>query len=108
MRVLKFIVEGQIIKRDPNCDFSNLIPGTDGYLKAEFSFSSEWNGCVKIASFERNGKSCAVEVLRDGKTCLIPWRITENPLFKVRVVGKKDGLRLITNSVLVKQNGGKK
>ena len=39
MRTLKFIVEGQIIKQDPNCDFSNLVPGTEGYLRAEFSFS---------------------------------------------------------------------
>lgn len=28
MRTLKFIVEGQAIKQDPNCDFSGLIPGT--------------------------------------------------------------------------------
>ena len=39
MRTLKFIVEGQIIKQDPSCDFTNLVPGTEGYLRAEFSFS---------------------------------------------------------------------
>ena len=41
MRTLKFIVNGQIIKQDPKCDFSNLIPASEGYLVAEFSFSKE-------------------------------------------------------------------
>ena len=34
MRSLKFIVNGQIIEKDPSFDFDNLVPGSDGYLKA--------------------------------------------------------------------------
>ena len=39
MRTLKFIVDGQILRQDPTCDFSNIVPGTEGYLIAEFAFS---------------------------------------------------------------------
>lgn len=38
MRTLKFIVDEQIIRQDPNCDFSNLVPGSKGYLQAYFHF----------------------------------------------------------------------
>ena len=51
MRTLKFIVEDQIIRPDPNCDFSGLVPGTKGYLKAEFAFSKAWDEYVKVAGF---------------------------------------------------------
>lgn len=34
MRTLSFIVNGQIIKKNPECDFSNLIPGTSRLFKS--------------------------------------------------------------------------
>lgn len=108
MRTLKFIVNKQDIKEDPNCDFTGLVPGTEGYLQAEFSFSKEWDGCTKVAGFySRMGKEYPPQVLEDGKTCMIPAKALKGQVFGVRVVGKKDGLRMITNKVLVLQNGGK-
>lgn len=34
MRTLSFIVDGQIIKQNPECDFGNLIPGTSRVFKS--------------------------------------------------------------------------
>ena len=107
MRTLKFIVEGQIIKQDPSCDFTNLVPGTEGYLRAEFSFSPEWNGCVKVASFwSAVGDEYPPQVLSDGVSCLIPDEATQRYAFKVGVIGKSNTVRLVTNKAIVKQNGG--
>lgn len=107
MRTLKFIVEGQIIKQDPNCDFSNLVPGTEGYLRAEFSFSPEWNRCSKVASFwSAVGDEYPPQVLTDGKSCLIPAEATQRYAFKVGVIGKNSNTKLITNKAIVKQTGG--
>lgn len=107
MRTIKFIIDGQIIKQDPNCDFTNLIPGTEGYLQAEFSFSPEWNNCVKVASFwSKNGKEYPPQILSDGKTCMIPTEAASKPSFKVGVIGKNKTMRLTTNKVVVQQNGG--
>ena len=107
MRTLKFIVEGQIIKQDPNCDFTNLVPGTEGYLRAEFSFSPEWNGCVKVASFwSAVGDEYPPQVLSDGVSCMIPNEATQRYAFKVRVIGKNNTVRLVTNKAIVKQTGG--
>ena len=108
MRTLKFIVEGLIIKPDPNCDFGNLIPGTEGYLNAEFSFSPEWNGHQKVASFwSMMGTEYPPQVLTDGKTCCIPAEALKNRVFRVQVIGKSVNSRLITNKLSVNQNGGK-
>ena len=109
MRVLKFIVDKQIIKQDPNCDFSNLVPGTEGYLRAEFSFSPEWKGCAKVASFwSAVGDEYPPQVLTDGVSCIIPDEATQRYAFKVGVIGKSATIRLTTNKAIVKQDGGAK
>lgn len=109
IRTLKFIVNGQIITLDPSCDFSGLVPGTNSYLRAEFTFSPEWNGCVKVASFwSALGREYPPEVLRDGNSCIIPAEALEKRIFKIKVIGRNGGTMLSTDKVAVYQNGGKK
>lgn len=108
MRTLKFIVEGLIIKQDPNCDFSNLVPGTKGYLQAEFSFSDEWKRCNKVVAFlsSDNTREFPPQILEDGKTCMIPAEATARKTFAIKIIGGKSDLKLITNKVIVTQDGG--
>jgi hypothetical protein len=107
MRTLKFVVDGQIIKPDPNCDFSDLVPGTEGYLQAEFSFSSEWSGYAKVAGFwSVLGEEYPPQILQAGKTCIIPSDILKKRIFKIQIIGKRGDLRLKTNKIEVKQTGG--
>lgn len=109
MRTLRFIVDEQIIRKDPTCDFSNLVPGSKGLLVAEFSFTKEWDGCAKVAAFYSPlGREYPPRVLADGKTCVIPFEALEKRAFKVQVIGQKSDLKLKTNKVTVSQNGGKK
>ena len=105
MRTLRFIVEDQIITPDPYCDFAGLVPGTEGYLQAEFSFSQEWNGCGKIAEFRRYSTSKPASVKLAGNTCIIPAESLLGKVFKVSVIGIRKGFRIQTNMVEVKQNG---
>ena len=108
MRTLKFIVEGQTIRQDPTCDFTGLYPGTEGYLRAEFSFSSEWRSAVKVVRFFSNmGREYEPQALKDGKTCMIPSDALKRKVFKVQVIGKSSELpRMTTNKVAVCQRGG--
>lgn len=109
MRTLCFIVEDQILKRDPDCDFDNLVPGTEGYLQAEFRFSSEWNSSKKVAAFYSTmGREYPPQVLKDGKTCMIPAEACSKQSFAIQVIGKKDGYKILTNKVTVSQTGGKR
>lgn len=108
MKTLKFVVENQIIKKDPSCDFSNLVPGTEGFMVAEFSFSKEWDDMPKVVGFYSPlGREYPPRVLADGKTCVIPPEALQKRIFKVQVVGKKNDVKLKTNKAIVYQNGGK-
>ena len=107
MRILKFIVDNQIIKQDPDCDFSNLVPGTEEYLQAEFSFSKEWSGCVKVAAFwSALGREYPPQEIKNGKTCMIPSEALKRRSFKIQVVGKNRNTKLTTNKLQIIQNGG--
>lgn len=107
MRPLIFVVDGQIIKKDPNCDFDNLVPGSEGYLLAEFRFSPEWDGYAKIAAFYSPlGREYAPQLLKDGKSCVIPAEALKKRSFKVMILGKNEKQKLSTNKLTVHQNGG--
>lgn len=109
MRTLKFIVEGQSIFLDPSCDFSGLVPGTEGYLTAEFAFSHEWDGCIKVAAFYSNlGTEYEPQIINErDNSCLIPFEALIKSIFKVQIIGRKSGCMLRTNKVKVHQKGGK-
>lgn len=108
MRILKFIVDGQLIAKDPNCDFSNLIPGTSGYLEASFSFSREWNGCKKaVAFYSPLGMEYPPQMLSDNDRCVIPSKALEKRSFMIQVVGKGEDYKIKTNKIMIFQNGGR-
>ena len=108
MRTLNFIVDGQILKQDPSCDFSGLVPGTKGYLQADISFSPEWNGCVKVAAFYSPfGKEFEPQVLKDGHTCMIPEEVLKLRSFKMKVIARcGDAKTMTTNKITITQGGG--
>lgn len=108
MRTIRFIVDDQVIRLDPDCDVNNLVPGTKGYLLAHFTFSSEWDGCVKVAAFFSNlGREYEPQILTDGVSCIIPSEALTKSIFKVRVIGQKGDYNIGTNKVIVYQRGGK-
>ena len=107
MLILKVTVDGQSISLDPECDVPSLVPGTSGYIQAEFSFSKEWDSCVKVAAFYSNlGREFEPRVLKDGRVCDIPVEALKKSIFKVQVLGQKSGYSICTNKVTVYQRGG--
>ena len=104
MRVLKFNINAQQITKAPDCDFSKLVAGTSGYLRAHFTFSPEWDDCVKIAQFWRGTKEHAV--LIENGYCDIPSEALTGTTFKVSVLGRKDKYRIPTNKVIIRQGRG--
>lgn len=104
MRTLRFIVQGQRLKPAPGCDFTGLVPGTVGYLRAQFEFDSEWNGCAKAASFFRLGGKEFAAPITNG-SCLIPAESLTKEVFQVSVTGARQGFRITTNRIDVHQGG---
>lgn len=107
MRTLRFIVDGQTIKQDPNCNFEGIVPGTQAYLKAKFLFSPEWDGFAKVAAFyDVMGREYTPQLLKTN-ACLIPTEALRNRVVKVQILGRKDEETITTNKVEFHQNGGK-
>lgn len=107
MRKLKFIVDDQIIRPDPSCNFDGLVPGTEDYLCLEFSFSKEWNGYAKVASFySMMGKEYKPQAVDNRSTCIVPKEATMRRNFKVQLLGKKGDSKLATNKITINQDGG--
>ena len=102
MRLLIFNVDSQCVRKHPDCDFSHIVAGTKNYLRAKFIFSDEWRDCIKVASFWRGEKEHAVLLNSDG-TCDIPTEALTGATFRVSVIGQKDGYRITTNKIVVRQ-----
>jgi hypothetical protein len=107
VRTLKFIVDQQALKKDPSCDFSGLIKGTKGYLKAHFVFSSDWDGCAKVIGFSSNtGVEYKPQVLDETNSCVIPEEALKRQTFNIQAFGKRDGYFILTNKISIVQDGG--
>lgn len=102
MRTLKFEVNGQSIKKKTDCDFSGLVAGSVGYLRAKFLFSVEWHGCKKAASFWLGDQEHAV-LLDELDSCMIPPEVLTGEQFKVSVTGVKSLYKITTNKTKVRQ-----
>ena len=104
MRDLVFDVKSQMLEKSSACDFSGIVSGTSGYLRAKFNFSSEWNGHNKVAVF--TNLLDEKPVLLKNNECVIPPESLTWDYFKVRVVGQKGYQKLTTNTVTVQQEKG--
>lgn len=102
MRVLQFLIQKQNIRKDPGCDFSGLVSGSEGYLQARFLCSEEWNGCAVAAVFSSVDGAEAVPVV-DGM-CSVPDKILKKKRWWVYTVGSKSNYRITTNKVEVTQD----
>lgn len=108
MRILKFIVNKHTITCDPKSNFSDIAPCTDEELIADFQFSPEWNGSVKVAAFYNAQGECPPQELIDGMYCVIPSEAVSGYWFRVQIVGVKDGKLLATNKLDILQKGDTK
>lgn len=104
MRTLEFEVNAQKIRANIACDFSGLVPGTQGYLKAKFNLSRGWAGCAVAASFWCLGKEYPV-MLDSARECVIPAEALKWKDFAVSLTGKRGDYVIRTGRTHVKQEG---
>lgn len=102
MRILQFVADGQRLKKQTDCDFSGLVAGSEGYLRAKFTFSDEWLGCKKAASFWVGSQEYA-KLLDDDNSCVIPAEALIGALFEVSVVGAKPNYKISSTRTKVRQ-----
>ena len=109
MRTLEFEVNGQRLTKKKDCDFSGIVAGTSGYLKAKFNFATDdWDGCKKAASFfVRNYDSLEYEeyavLLDEDTTCLIPEEALKMREIYVSLIGVKENYKITTTKAVFSQ-----
>lgn len=99
MRTLQCKVTGQSLSKDG--DFSGIVAGTKGYLRMAFNFNSEWDGCKKATVFSHHDKEQAFPVVNNG--CNVPDEMAQYNRWTVRLIGEREGYRITTNEVGVRQ-----
>lgn len=105
MRYLAFNVDNQVITKDENCDFSNIIKGSHNYLACKFNFSEEWDGYDKIIEFVTKSGSKFFS-LKDTEAVIVPDEATNEWYFKIKLYAVRNNEVIFpTNTVLVKQKG---
>lgn len=98
-RTLTFKVAAQKIEKVG--DFSNLVKGTKGYLEIEIDCSKEWSGCRKAAVFCVGDQEYPVPII--GNKCNVPDAVTEKSIWELKLVGERDGYRIVTGKAGVIQ-----
>lgn len=102
-RDLVFVVKDQELSKDPSCDFSGLVPGSSGYLRAVFTFNGLWGTLAKAAVFSTDSAESAMPITND--SCVIPNKVLKEKSFSIRLVGKNSQQMLQTNRLVVNQLG---
>ena len=102
-RVLEFEVNQQRLMKKRECDFTHIVAGTAGYLKAKFYFSQdEWDNYNKAASFWIGDEEHA-RLLDKENACDIPPEVLVGERFHVSLTGNYGNSTITTNRVKVKQ-----
>lgn len=105
MRILDFNVSGQKIQKNTNCDFTDIVAGSKGYLRARFDFSTDWAGCKKVAVFISHGQEYPVAIISG--ICEIPADALVAKTVKVYIIGRRPGFEISTNTIIFEQKMNK-
>lgn len=105
MRLLEFQVNQQSLRKLPGCDFSGIVAGSSGYLRAKFHFSEDWDEYPKkAANFVGEGEHGHAVPLDENNECDIPSEALTGSFFNVITFGANEQQNIIhTNEYKVKQ-----
>ena len=86
MRILRYKVQGQNIIRDSTCDFSNIVRGTNNYIKLVFEWDEDWRYKAKVISL-RNAEGVETN-LAFKENVALPEVVTDGSMFSFVLYGK--------------------
>lgn len=101
MRILRYKVQGQNIIRDSTCDFSNIVRGTNNYIKLVFELDKDWRNKAKVISL-RNSEGVETN-LAFKENVLLPEVVTNGSMFSFVLYGKDNIEKIQTVREYVEQ-----
>lgn len=101
MRILRYKVKGQNIIRDNTCDFSNIVRGTNNYIKLIFEWDEDWRYKAKVISL-RNSEGIETNFAVK-ESAVLQEVITNGSMFSFVLYGKDNIEKVQTNREYVEQ-----
>ena len=101
MRILRYKVQGQNIIRDSTCDFSNIVRGTNNYIKLVFEWDEDWWNKAKIISL-RNAEGIETN-LAFKENVVLQEAVTNGSMFSFVLYGKDTKEKIQTVREYVEQ-----
>lgn len=74
-----------------------IVAGSKGMLRMHFNFASDWDGMKAVADFGGDASPIC-----DG-VCMVPDSVTDDREIRFRVIGEKDGGRMLTETATIEQ-----
>lgn len=96
--MMKFKVNGQTIER---VDTFGVVESSENFLKAEFTFSEEWNGLIKTAAFIMSDGTVEPSLISLDGICAVPDKWLSKPLGYVGVLGSDGSTKITTNTTII-------
>lgn len=101
MRTLKYKVKKQNVIRDNTCDFSNIVRGTNNYIKLVFEWDEDWKNKAKAISL-RNAEGIETN-LAFKENVVLPEVVTNGSMFSFVLYGKDTVEKIQTNREYIEQ-----
>lgn len=102
MRDIVLNLSEQTLSKIGSCDYSNIVRGSNDYLRIVLKTDIQWNNIAKVITVRTLGE-IEYNAIYESAGVLLPEEVTKNSYFEVMVTGKNGNQLVKTNSVIINQ-----
>lgn len=102
MRDIILNLSEQTLSKIGSCDYSNIVRGSNDYLRIVLKIDIQWNNIAKVITVRTLG-GIEYNAIYESTGILLPKEVTKNSYFEVMVTGKNGNQIVKTNSVIINQ-----
>ena len=102
MRDIVLNLSEQTLSKISSCDYSNIVRGSNNYLRIVLKTDIQWNNMAKVVTVRTLG-GIEYNAIYEPIGVLLPEEVTQNSYFEVIATGKKGNQIVKTNSVIINQ-----
>lgn len=102
MRDIILNLSEQTLSKINNCDYDNIVRGSNNYLRIVLKADIQWSNMAKVITVRTLG-GIEHNAIYEPTGVLLPEEVTQNSYFEVMVTGRKGNQLVKTNSVIISQ-----
>lgn len=102
MRDIVLNLSEQTLSKIGNCDYGNIVRGSNNYLRIVLKTDIQWNNMAKVVTVRTLG-GIEYNAIYEHTGVLLPEEVTKNSYFEIMVTGKNGNQLVKTNNVIINQ-----